>query len=123
VEERDGELVGTLDGDDLGRFIGHHGQTIEAVQHLAYRIVARGEPGLRVSIDAGGYREQREDALRAQADRAAEDALSRGRPASMEAMSATERRFVHEYLRERGDVETYSEGEEPDRRLVVAPVT
>jgi spoIIIJ-associated protein len=110
-------------GEDLGLLIGHHGQTIDAIQHLAYRIAYRrcGTP-LRVVVDAAGYRERRAVALRAAADQAAEAAIHDRRPVSLEAMSALERKVVHEHLKGRHDVETYSEGQEPDRRLVVAPL-
>jgi spoIIIJ-associated protein len=120
----DGELVrGKLSGEDLGLFIGRHGQTIDAVQHLAMRVVASaaGERRL-VEVDAEGYRERRAEALRGQADEAAGEALRFGRPVSLDAMGASERKLVHEYLRERGDVQTYSEGDEPHRHLVVAPL-
>jgi spoIIIJ-associated protein len=121
----DGDTVtGTLVGDDLGLFIGRHGQTIDAVQHLAQRIVFKGAPSdIRVVIDAAGYRERRATALRRQADDAADEALRYGRPVALDAMVGSERRLVHEHLRERGDVETYSEGNEPDRHLVVAPAS
>jgi spoIIIJ-associated protein len=120
----DGELVrGSLAGEDLGLFIGRHGQTIDAVQHLAMRVVASaaGERRL-VEVDAEGYRERRAEALRGQADDAADEALRFGRAVSLDAMGASERKLVHEYLRDRGDVETYSEGDEPHRHLVVAPL-
>jgi spoIIIJ-associated protein len=117
-------ITGTVHGTDLGLFIGRHGQTIEAVQHLAYRIaVHRGDAERkRIVIDAEGYRARREEALHRQADQAADDAVRYKRPVALDAMTASERKIVHEYLRERGDVETYSEGEEPDRHLVVAPL-
>jgi len=123
IAERDGELYGTLHGDDLGLFIGRHGQTIDAVQHLAQRAVAAlvGEQR-RVVIDAKGYRGRRQDALERQAEEAAGEALRFGRPVALDAMTAGERRLVHEFLRERGDVDTHSEGEEPERHLVVSPV-
>jgi spoIIIJ-associated protein len=120
----DGELVrGSLTGEELGLFIGRHGQTIDAVQHLAMRVVANaaGERR-RVEVDAEGYRDRRAEALRGQADAAAEESLRYGRPVSLDAMSAPERKLVHEYLRDRGDVQTYSEGDEPHRHLVVAPL-
>jgi spoIIIJ-associated protein len=125
--ERDHEVVtGTVHGEDLGLFIGRHGQTIDAVQHLIFRIaLARGagdEGDLRVVIDAEGYRARRAEALQRVADQAADDARRNGRPVALDAMTASERKLVHEYLRDRGDVETYSEGEEPDRHLVVAPL-
>jgi spoIIIJ-associated protein len=124
--DRDGEVVtGTVHGEDLGLFIGRHGQTIDAVQHLVFRIAltrgAGGDDELRVVIDAEGYRARRAEALQRQADQAADDAQHYGRPVALDAMTASERKLVHEYLRDRGDVETYSEGEEPDRHLVVAP--
>lgn len=119
ILESEDLLSGTLDGADLGRFIGRHGQTIEAVQHLAQRIILRGGGGPRVVIDAAGYRERREAILREQADEAAETATRSGEPVGLEPMSPAERRFVHEYLRERGGVGTHSEGDEPERRLVV----
>jgi spoIIIJ-associated protein len=124
VEERDGLLSGRLEGEDVGLFIGRHGQTIDAVQHLAQRIVfPEGPSSVRVLIDANGYRERRADALRAEADDAAEDALSSGKPVELDPLPPFERRIVHEYLRDRGDVETHSEGNEPERYLVVSPLT
>jgi spoIIIJ-associated protein len=121
-EDADG-ITGEFVGDDVGLLIGHHGQTIDAVQHLAYRIAFRGaQLRKRVVVDAAGYRERRATALRAAADQAAEAAVHDRRPVALEAMSALERRVVHEHLKARHDVETYSEGEEPSRRLVVAPL-
>jgi spoIIIJ-associated protein len=121
----DGETcTGTVHGEELGLFIGRHGQTIDAVQHLAQRVSgARAEHGRRIVVDAEGYRERREGILRRQADRAAEDALRSCRPVALDAMTASERRLVHEYLRDNSEVQTYSEGDEPDRHLVVAPLT
>jgi spoIIIJ-associated protein len=123
--EDDGEtLTGRLDGDDLGLFIGRHGSTIEAVQHLAQRVAGgEGAARRRVVVDAAGYRERRTQVLERQADEAAERALRSGRPVALDAMTSSERRVVHEYLRDRGDVETHSEGDEPDRHLVVSPAS
>ncbi|MDX6681505.1 MAG: spoIIIJ-associated protein [Solirubrobacteraceae bacterium] len=120
----DGETVtGTVHGEDLGLFIGRHGQTIDAVQHLAQRVAgARAGEGRRVVIDAEGYRQRREAMLQRQADQAVDDALRYARPVALDAMTASERRLVHEYLRDHGEVQTYSEGDEPDRHLVVAPL-
>jgi spoIIIJ-associated protein len=121
-EDADG-ITGEFVGHDVGLLIGHHGQTIDAIQHLAYRIAFRGTSlRKRVMVDAAGYRERRATALRAAADQAAEAAVHDRRPVALEAMSALERRVVHEHLKGRHDVETYSEGEEPGRRLVVAPL-
>ena len=124
-QPEDGVIRATLHADDLGLFIGRHGQTIDAVQHLAFKAATRDHPpsaGLRVVVDAAGYRERREQALQRQADEAADSAVESGRPVALDAMSATERKVVHEYLKDREGVETYSEGTEPDRHLVVAPL-
>ena len=125
IEEDDEGIRGTLEGDDLGLFIGRHGQTIDAVQHLAFKFANRDagrNEAVRVTVDAAGYRERREQMLHRQADQAAERAARSGRPVALDAMSATERKVVHEHLKDRDDVETYSEGTEPDRHLVVAPL-
>jgi spoIIIJ-associated protein len=123
VEEQPGVLSGRLIGDDVGLFIGRRGQTIDAVQHLAQRIVfPEGPSSTRVQIDADGYRERRAELLRGDADDAADEATRDRRPVELDPMPASERRIVHEHLRERGGIETYSEGDEPDRYLVVAPL-
>ena len=123
VEEGEGTLTGRLEGEDVGLFIGRHGQTIDAVQHLAQRIVfPEGPSSVRVVIDANGYRERRADALRADADEAADEALRTGEPVELDPLPPSERRIVHEYLRDRGGVTTNSEGNEPERYLVVTPL-
>jgi spoIIIJ-associated protein len=124
VTEDDETVTGTVHGDDLGLFIGRHGQTIDAVQHLAQRAAGprTATDTRRIVIDAEGYRERREAMLQRQADSAVADALRYERPVALDAMTASERRLVHEYLRDHGEVQTYSEGDEPDRHLVVAPL-
>jgi spoIIIJ-associated protein len=122
VHESDGVLTGRVEGENVGLFIGRHGQTIDAVQHLAQRIVfPDGPSAVRVVIDANGYRERRAEALQAEADEAADEAVDTGRPVELDPLPPAERRIVHEYLRDRDDVETHSEGDEPDRYLVVSP--
>jgi spoIIIJ-associated protein len=123
VSEDDDGILGRFEGEDLGRLIGHHGQALDAIQHVAYRIAYKGlDDRGRLTIDASGYRERRAAALQAAADQAAEAAIRDGRPVPLESMSALERKVVHEHLKDRHDVETYSEGQEPNRRLVVAPL-
>jgi spoIIIJ-associated protein len=123
IEETDDAIRATVNGDDLGILIGKHGSTIDALQHLALRVAYQGGAADRqVIVDAAGYRERRESALQRAADRAVADALDFGRPVELEPMTASERRLVHTYLRDRSDIQTHSEGDEPDRRLVVTPV-
>jgi spoIIIJ-associated protein len=123
VEDAGASLIAEFLGDDLALLIGHHGQTIDAIQHLAYRIAYHGvDERKALTVDAAGYRERRAAALHAVADQAAEAAIRDKRPVSLDPMGAQERKVVHEYLKSRFDVETYSEGQEPSRRLVVAPL-
>ena len=123
IRREDGGLVAEYVGEDLGLLIGRHGQTIDAIQHLAYRVATHGDgPRVPVLVDAAGYRERRSETLRQAADQAAQAAVSEGRPVPLQAMSALERKVIHEHLKSRRDIETYSEGQEPARHLVVAPV-
>jgi spoIIIJ-associated protein len=123
VEEDADGVSAEFVGDDLGLLIGHHGLTIDAIQHLTYRIAFKGsDERKRVAVDAAGYRERRAIALRAAADQAAEVAVRDRRAVALDPMSALERKVVHEHLKSRYDVETYSEGQEPSRHLVIAPL-
>ncbi len=124
VVREDNDCVwGEFEGKDAESLVRDHGRTIDAIQHLAYRTAFPGSsPRKSVVIDAAGYRAKRADSLRAAADQAVEAAVGQGRPIALEPMNAIERKLVHEHLRDRHEVETYSEGEEPERRLVVAPV-
>lgn len=124
VSEDDHRIEAIVEGDDdYGLLIGRRGQTIDAIQLLAYQAAFRGmRERKRVVVDAAGYRDRRRETLESRADRAAEQALSAGHSVEMDPMSAQERRVVHERLKERSGVETYSEGDEPRRCVVVAPL-
>ena len=124
VTEGDEEIVAEIEGeDDLGILIGRRGQTIDAIQLICYRAAYRGrQDRKRVTVDAAGYRKRRAETLERQADEAAARAASSGRPVDLEPMSASERRVVHNRLADRSQVETYSEGDEPERFVVVAPL-
>jgi spoIIIJ-associated protein len=119
VVETDDELRATCFGGDLGLLIGKHGQTIDAVQTLAYAML-RGDDGRKdVVVDAAGYRERRQRTIEAIAIRAAEEALRSQIRVELEPMTPAERRLVHECLKEYGGVVTASEGDEPNRYVVV----
>jgi spoIIIJ-associated protein len=124
VRESDERIEATVVGEeDYGLLIGKRGQTIDALQLLCYQAAFQGlRERKRVVLDAAGYRERRREVLVARADRAATRALEDDRSVEMDPMTAQERRVVHEHLKDRADVETYSEGDEPDRRVVVAPL-
>lgn len=124
IEEDDERILLTVEGeDDYGLLIGKRGQTIDALQLLCYQAAFRGmRDRKRVILDAAGYRARRRESLEARADRAAEQALASNRLVEMDPMSAQERRVIHERLKERPGVETYSEGDEPHRCVIVAPL-
>jgi spoIIIJ-associated protein len=118
VEEAD-SLQATCSGDDLALLIGKHGQTIDAVQTIANAMLGGGEDRKEVVVDAAGYRERRQRTLEGIAFRAAEEALRSQLQIELEPMSPAERRLVHESLKDYGGVETASEGNEPNRYVVV----
>ena len=123
IEEDDETLTARLSGPDLGLVIGKHGQTIDAIQYLANAIVWRGRDDRKsVVVDAAGYRDRRRASLEQLADRAAGEARAARKEISLEPMSAVERKIVHLHLQDREDVETTSEGTEPNRYVVVKPV-
>jgi spoIIIJ-associated protein len=124
ISEDEEEISAAIEGDgDYGLLIGRRGQTIDALQLLCYQAAFRGmRERKRVRLDVAGYRERRRDAIERRADRAAEQALKLARPVELEPMSAPERRLVHERLKQRPGIETYSEGDDPHRCVVVAPL-
>lgn len=121
IAATDEQLVATLGGPDLGLLIGRHGQTIDALQYLANALAHRRGSERRVVVDAAGYRDRRETALHAMAQRTAERATATGSAVALEPMTAVERKVVHEFLKEDPEVETASEGSEPNRYVVVLP--
>ena len=124
IREDDERIEAEVVGDeDFGLLIGKRGQTIDALQLLCFQAAFRGlRDRKRVILDAAGYRERRKEVLTARADRAAEQALDRNVSVELDPMSAQERRVVHEHLKERSGIETFSEGDEPRRCVVVAPL-
>jgi spoIIIJ-associated protein len=119
--ERDGIVTVTCTGADLGLLIGKHGQTIDAIQYLANAVV-RSEGGEHdVVVDAAGYRARRAATLAGVAERSARLATATGNPVELDPMTAIERKIVHEALKEDPEVETRSEGSEPNRYVVVLP--
>lgn len=111
-----------ITGQNVGLIIGRHGQTLDALQYLA-NVVANRKPGprIRIVLDAEGYRKRREETLTRLAHRTADRVIAQGRKIVLEPMNALERRVIHMALRTSPDVETYSEGEDPYRRVVIVP--
>lgn len=111
------------DGDrDLGRLVGHDGEVLEALQELTRLAVqARLGDRSRLMLDIAGFRADRRRALEEQADRVCREVSETGTPARLEPMSAFERKVVHDAVARAG-LRSESEGEEPNRRVVVEPV-
>jgi spoIIIJ-associated protein len=121
ASEREGVVTVTCSGEDLGLFIGKHGQTIDAIQYLA-NAVARAEGGEHeVIVDAAGYRARRAASLEAIASRSARLATTTQSAVELDPMTPVERKIVHEALKDDPEVETQSEGSEPNRHVVVLP--
>ncbi len=121
ASEREGVVTVTCSGEDLGLFIGKHGQTIDAIQYLA-NAVARAEGSeYEVVVDAAGYRARRNASLEAVASRSAREAATTQNAVELEPMTPVERKIVHEALKDDPEVETQSEGSEPNRYVVVLP--
>jgi spoIIIJ-associated protein len=123
ITEHDERVVATLAGGDAGVLIGRHGQMIDALQYLANALAHRsvGEGKRPIMVDAAGYRERRAATLEALARRSAEQAAATGQRVMLDPMSAVERKVVHESLKDDPEVETTSEGAEPNRSVVVVP--
>lgn len=120
--EEDGGLRIRIDTDTDGLLIGRRGETLDALQYLVSLYVNHGrEDYLRVTLDTEGYRARREEALRGLARREAAKVRSTGKSVRMEPMNPYERRILHSALQDFAGVTTYSEGEEPDRFVIIAP--
>lgn len=111
-----------VEGNNLGILIGRRGRTLEALQYLLNIVASRIAGGRRrVILDVAGYRQRRKQELEALAKGSAGEAIAQGAPVALEPMSPFERRIVHMALSDWPDVETRSEGEGPDRRVVIIP--
>ena len=118
----DSQVVLDIVGGDTARIIGRHGQTIDSIQYLVGIIVNRKIGAkARVVIDAEGYRERREETLRKQALSLAKKVKETRQEAVLESLHSNERRVIHTALADNPDIYTYSEGEEPNRFLVISP--
>ena len=107
-------------GDTLGILIGRRGETLDALQYLTSLQVNKGREGyIRVTLDTENYRAKREDSLRRLAQRMANRAVKTGRKVVLEPMNPYERRVLHTALQNHPAVTTHSEGEEPNRRVVI----
>jgi len=110
----------TVNGQDCGAAIGRHGETLDSIAYLTNLVANRhSEDRLRVILDIGGYRKHREEVLINMAHKAANQVLRNKRQYALEPMNPAERRIIHAELQSVNGVTTHSEGEEPNRRVVV----
>ena len=110
-----------LVGEDVGMLIGRRGDTLDAIQYLtSYAINHDAAKRVRISVDAGAYRQKREEALRQLARKMAGKAVKYHRNFTLEPMNASERHVIHAALQDYPEVTTFSTGTEPHRRIVVA---
>jgi spoIIIJ-associated protein len=123
VNVEDGVVTVDVVGDQLGLLVGPRGATLGAIEELVRTVVQRQTDGhgVRISVDVGGYRAKRRDALAEFTRTLAAKALDTGRPQRLEPMSASDRKIVHDTAAEIDGVATESEGEEPRRRVVLRP--
>lgn len=118
--DAEGNVYGFMQGDTLGILIGRRGETLDALQYLTSLKVNRGKDSYtRVTLDTENYREKREDTLIRLANRMANRALRTGRKVSLEPMNPYERRIIHFALQQNEGVDTHSEGDEPNRHVVI----
>ncbi|SHK53416.1 RNA-binding cell elongation regulator Jag/EloR [Desulforamulus aeronauticus] len=122
IKEQDQILLVTMEGADLGVLIGRRGETLDSLQYLINLSINKNQEQRRkVVLDVEGYRQRREDTLQKLAQRLADKAKQRGRSVVLEPMNSQERRIIHTALQGRDDIYTFSEGEEPFRKIIISP--
>jgi spoIIIJ-associated protein len=122
AKEKDHEIQINLEGNDIGILIGRRGETLDSLQYLVNLSVNKNqEVRKKIIIDIEGYRRRREETLQKLALKLADKAKQRGRNVVLEPMNSQERRIIHTVLQGRDDIYTFSEGEEPCRKIVIAP--
>lgn len=126
----DGEVVATSQGNiikldivtDNAMVIGHRGETLDAIQILAKRLVEDNDNHVRVIADSQGYRAKRESSLIRLAKKTADRCVKKGRKISLEPMDSAQRKIIHSALTDDDRVYTRSEGHEPNRKVIVFPI-
>ena len=122
-EADDDVLAIDFEGEDMGILIGKRGQTLDSLQYLTSLVVNRVTAQfVRVKLDTEDYRRRRKETLENLANNIARKVRKTGHPVSLEPMNPYERRIIHSYLQNNRYVETYSEGTEPYRHVVISPI-
>jgi len=120
VDENDAVRI-NLTGSDLGILIGRRGQTLDSLQYLANIVANRhSDHHLRIVLDAERFRERRRQTLEALSERMAMKVVRTRKEIVLEPMTSQERKIIHARLQANPNVRTYSQGDEPNRRIVIA---
>ena len=120
IEPREHDVYANIVGENLGVLIGYHGEAMEAIQHLLNTHLYNKLKGAkRVFIDVSGYRAKRTNDLKELAHKIAGRVLENKRSYKLDPMNSFERRIIHEELSQTQNITTHSEGEEPNRYLIV----
>ncbi len=121
--ETEGKIMKiNLIGDNMGIIIGKRGDTLDALEHLVNLSVNKGDGEyVKVVLDTENYRARREQTLIKLAKSLANSAIKNSRKITLEPMSSNERRIIHATLQGNNDIETFSIGEEPNRKVVISP--
>ena len=122
IKEEKGVLSINISGDKMGLVIGYRGETLDSLQYLTSLVINKNHEDeyIRVSLDTENYRQKREETLIKVAQKTAYKVRKSGRAYKLESMNPYERRIIHSALQDYNDINTYSEGEEPFRRVVVS---
>ncbi len=123
AKEDDESLYIFVEGEDLGAVIGRRGETLDALQHLANLVNRRDGNNKRIVLDCGSYRQKREAFLQRTAKSAISRAVRNNRSIALEPMNAYERRYIHTIVQQAEGVKSWSVGEEPYRKVIIASET
>lgn len=118
--DEEGRLVAAIDGPGAATFTADEAVLLDAVELLGQVAARVVDQTARVRVDADGFRARRESGILEQADRSAAHVAQTGQPVALPPMRAADRRLVHRHLSERDELETHSDGREPERFIVVA---
>jgi len=122
VSVKEQTISANIKGENLGVLIGRRGETLDALQYLSNLVVNKNsEAKQKIILDIEGYRNRRKNTLQKLALRLADKVRKQGKSIVLEPMNAQERRVIHTTLQSRDDIYTFSEGEEPYRKIVIAP--
>lgn len=122
VSSQDDPIL-NISGEDAGIVIGKYGETIKSFEYLVNLMLRDDESESRIRFDSDGYRDRRTASLQRLALSASRRTLRKNRPTYLEPMTSWERRIIHVTLKDRTDVRTRSVGEDPERKVVIYPVS